>query len=181
MNILLLAGLAALAESALGLGLVLPGETTIVAIASMTTMGLVPLIAAVAVGATLGDHIGYFLGRRFGPRLEHTRLIGWTGAERWKRAADILERHGVVALLVSRMLPIVRTVMPAAAGAAGLAYYRFVVASVVGSLLWASLWVTAGSALRTLGQLLGTTMLGVLAAAAVLTALVLRARRVQPR
>lgn len=141
---LLLAGLVAFAESVLGVGLVLPGETTIVALVAASDMGSVwPMILAVALGATGGDHAGYLIGRRFGPRLEHTRVIAKIGPDRWNQAAQSLNRHGAFALLVSRMLPVIRTVMPAAAGAAGMGYVRFVGASVTGSLLWASLWVSA--------------------------------------
>lgn len=178
MIMLLLAGLAAFAESALGVGLVLPGETAIVALASMTsTHDILPMILAVALGATCGDHAGFLTGRRFGPRLEHSRVIRWTGVDRWHRATDMLNRRGGLALLISRMLPVVRTVMPAAAGAAGLGYRRFVGASIAGSLLWASLWVTAGSTLGALGELLSATVLTVLVVAVALTLVVLAGRR----
>ena len=49
----------------------------------------------------------------------------------------------------------VRTVMPAAAGVAGLRYVWFATASVAGPLVWATAWVSAGRMVRALGALVG--------------------------
>jgi membrane protein DedA with SNARE-associated domain len=176
---LLLAGLLAFAESAVGLGLLLPGETAIVALATTGSTATAPLVLAVAFGATAGDHVGYLVGRRWGTRLADTRLIHRVGVQRWERATDLLRRHGVAALLASRLLPVVRTVMPAVAGAAGLSYPRFATASVVGALAWASLWVGAGSTINALSQTVGTpVVIAVLAVVAATAALVTWCRRV---
>lgn len=177
-SVLLLAGLLAFAESALGLGFVLPGETAIVALATTGSVALVPMVLAVALGATAGDHVGYLVGRTWGRRLADTRLVRRMGVHRWERATDLLRRHGVPALLASRLLPVVRTVMPAAAGTAGLSYLRFASASVVGALAWASLWVGAGSTISALSQALGTpVVVALLALAAAVTALAMWWRR----
>ena len=47
--------------------------------------------------------------------------------------------------MLTRLVPVVRTLVPAIAGASGLPYRRFLPASLVGSLLWASTWVLAGN------------------------------------
>lgn len=83
--------------------------------------------------------------------------------------------------MVSRLLPLVRTLMPAAAGAARMRYGRFLAGSVAGSLLWTALWLGAGAlagqALPVVASSLGRVG-GVALAAIVLTAglLVLRRR-----
>ncbi len=167
----------AFAESALGVGLVFPGEATITGLAIATTgldrLGL--LGAAVALGAVAGDHAGYLVGRRFGGRLRATRLIGRAGVGRWDRATDQLRRHGMLAVLVSRLLPVVRTVMPAVAGVARLSYPRFLTASALGAVLWSGFWVGLGSGAR---ALLGTNVwiLGLVAVACILAVLLVPAR-----
>jgi membrane-associated protein len=57
------AGLA-FAESGLGLGMLVPGETAVVLLsATMDSAGqMIALGVVVMLGACLGDHVGYLLG-----------------------------------------------------------------------------------------------------------------------
>jgi membrane-associated protein len=172
----LLGFLFALAESGLGLGAVLPGE---VAISSLATNvdGLFPLLAlgiAVAIGASAGDHLGYVIGRVSGPRLRGSRLIARLGLERWDKASELMQAHGFWAILVSRLLPFVRTVMPAVAGAAHLRYPRFALASVLGATAWSTVWVGAGAGLAASGLLDNTPLVVTVVAAVALVAVVIR-------
>src|SRR5699024_8064141 len=105
-------------------------------------------LITVAAGASAGDHLGYWIGSRFGTRLRSSRVVRRIGVHRWERATTMLRRNGVLALVVSRLLPGVRTLMPAVAGAAGLGYGRFLAGSVVGAGLWSGLWVGVGAAAR---------------------------------
>lgn len=180
----LLGFLFALAESGLGLGAVVPGEVAISSLAaSIDGLALLGLGAAVALGAVVGDHIGLVLGRLGGSRLRETRLIGRIGVDRWDKAADLVQRHGFWAVLASRMLPLVRTVMPAVAGAAGLRYRTFLAASVIGALGWSSAWVGAGAGIGASGVLGHPWLIGSIAAVAVLVivARTIRRRRARPR
>jgi membrane-associated protein len=139
--------LLALAESGLGLGAFMPGEVAIsgLAAAAPGRAAAWSLGVAVAIGATTGDHIGYLVGRHGGPRLRESRVIARLGVVRWDRAAGLARRHGFWALLVSRLVPVVRTVMPLVAGAGGLRYRWFLLASILGAIAWSGLWVGAGS------------------------------------
>ncbi|MGA8257306.1 MAG: VTT domain-containing protein [Nocardioides sp.] len=150
----LAAAMLAFAEAALGLGAVLPGEVAIVALASgLNGTSTTVAILAVALAASTGDHVGYVLGRVYGTKLAETRLVEKVGRDKWDAATRLTQRYGVPALLVSRLLPFVRTLMPAVAGVAGLNYRRFVIASILGSLLWSLLWVGAGGLVSTAGIL----------------------------
>lgn len=169
----------ALAESGLGLGAILPGE---VAISSLATNvdGVLPLLLlgiAVALGASAGDHLGYVIGRISGPRLRGSRLIDRLGINRWDRASELMQAHGFWAILVSRLLPFVRTVMPAVAGAAHLRYPRFALASVLGATVWSTVWVGAGAGLAASGALNNTPIVVAVVAAVALVAVVVRVVR----
>lgn len=174
----------AFAESAFGLGFVVPGETAVLTLGAATGSGaeLSVAMVTVAVGAFAGDHTGYLIGRRYGSRLRETRVVRRIGPQHWDRATGLLRRHGVLALIISRLLPAVRTLMPAAAGAADVSYARFVAGSVVGAGLWSGLWVGLGAAARaTLPQMASTLgMAGWIAFAGVVlvaaTALLVRRR-----
>lgn len=145
----------ALGESGLGLGAIVPGEVAISSLAA-GAHGPFPILllgAAVAAGAIAGDHIGLLVGRFGGARLRESRLVRRLGVDRWDKAADLMQRHGFWAVLASRLLPVVRTVMPVVAGAAGLRYRWFLAASVIGGIGWASVWVGAGAGIGASGVL----------------------------
>ncbi|MET0448985.1 MAG: DedA family protein [Aeromicrobium sp.] len=145
----------AFAESGLGLGMVMPGETAVVVLASTmgSTLTLVLLGVAVTVGASLGDHVGYLLGRRYGDALGETRAVRRLGRHHLDRAMDLLRRRGGTAVFMTRLVPVVRTLTPAAAGASGLPYRRFAPASLAGSALWATVYVGGGSVIAGLASL----------------------------
>lgn len=137
----------AFAESGLGLGLVVPGETGVV-ILSTTVTGpgrFAAMVAVVSLGSTMGDHVGYLLGRRYGERLRHTRLVRRMGEESWERATAALHKYGPSAIYVTRLLPVVRSLTPAAAGVSQVRYVRFLPASLLGALTWAGLYVSVGA------------------------------------
>jgi membrane-associated protein len=169
----------ALAESGLGLGAILPGEVAISSLAANVD-GVLPLLflgIAVALGASAGDHLGYVIGRVGGPRLRGSRLIARLGLDRWDRASELMQAHGFWAILVSRLLPFVRTVMPAVAGAAHLRYPRFALASLLGAAVWSTVWVGAGAGLAASGLLDNTPLVVAAVVGVVATAIVVRVVR----
>jgi membrane-associated protein len=173
----------AFAESGLGLGMLLPGETAIVVLAATMSSGpeMVMLGIAVMVGATLGDHVGYLLGRRYGESLRETAVVRRLGVNHYDRATSLLRRRGGLAVFLTRLVPIIRTLTPAAAGASGLEYRRFAPASLAGSATWAAAYVGGGSIVATLTAVTTDTfgraswLLLVLLALAVIPVLFIRA------
>lgn len=164
----------AFAESGLGLGAVIPGEVAISGLAAGLdgTWALLALGLAVAIGATTADHLGLLIGRKGGTRLRESRLIARAGVGRWDRAAELVQEHGFWAVLASRLLPLVRTVMPVVAGAAGLRYRSFLAASLIGAAAWSSLWVGAGAGLAATGVLNDPWLVGGVVAVAVVVIVV---------
>jgi membrane-associated protein len=138
-----------LAECTIGLGFIAPGEAGLLVAA--TTVNSVPrfllLWLVVTVCAGIGDSIGYFIGRRFGPRLRETKLIQKYGTEGWDKATDILRRRGAWAVFFARFMPVVRTLTPAAAGTSGLPYRKFLPAVVAGAACWSAIHISIGAAL----------------------------------
>jgi membrane-associated protein len=141
-------GALTLAECTLGVGFIAPGETSLL-IAS-TTVTTVPrflvMWLVVSVCAVAGDSIGYLLGRRYGERLRDSRIVRKLGRQHWDRAGDLLRRRGGFAVFSARFLPVVRTLVPASAGASDLEYRRFLPASIAGAVCWSALHIGIGSA-----------------------------------
>jgi membrane-associated protein len=130
------------AETALVLGLFLPGELAVVAagiMASREDVGLAPVVLAAIAGSILGDSLGYFAGRKY-----RTTVSRRLTAARWKRAKAWLQRRGGPAILMARFTAFVRSVMPAVAGAARFPYRRFLLWSSAAGVTWGSASVLLG-------------------------------------
>lgn len=113
---------------------------------AVTGSRLTLLVAVVASGACTGDHVGYLLGRRHGHRLHQSHLVQRLGTEHRDRALEALRRHGAPAVFLSRLLPVLRSLTPGAAGTSGVNYARFLAASAAGATVWAAVGVSAGAA-----------------------------------
>ncbi|OLF16569.1 DedA family protein [Actinophytocola xanthii] len=174
------------AECTIGLGFIAPGEGGLLIAATTvdSVSRFLVLWAVVTVCAGLGDSIGYYIGRRFGPQLRETKLIQKYGVEGWDKATDILRRRGAWAVFFARFLPVVRTLTPAAAGTSGLAYRKFLPAVVAGAACWSALHIAIGAALgeaakRIEGMITtgGLVVVGGLAVALVVTVAVRKRRK----
>ncbi|GAA4890142.1 DedA family protein [Saccharopolyspora cebuensis] len=144
--LVLVTGALVLGECTIGLGFLVPGESgLLIASAAVTDLGFFfTLSGVVAACAALGDNIGYWLGRRYRLKMRETRVVRKLGQQHWDRAGRLLRRYGIGAVLVARFLPVVRTLTPAAAGASGLGYGRFLAASLIGAVSWSALHVSIG-------------------------------------
>jgi len=156
-GLLSLSGWAALAflftlpalEAPAFLGLILPGELALLLGGVLASQGRVPLAAALAVGtagAVAGDSAGYWIGRRWGPRLLASRLGRRVGPARLHRVESLLLAGGGRALVVGRCTAGARVVLPGLAGMLGLRYRSFALWTGVAATLWAVAHVLAGYA-----------------------------------
>lgn len=129
---------AAYFETAAFLGIVVPGETMMLAGGAAAGVSGTPIgviIGAAVVGAAMGDATGYFLGRRYGAALLQRRYFR-RFSEPVDRAGAFLERHGWWALILARFMAMFRAVVPFAAGAAHMPYRRFAIGNISGSILY---------------------------------------------
>jgi membrane protein DedA with SNARE-associated domain len=130
------------------LGVPLPAVPALVAIGALAAGGEVsipPVLGAIAVAALAVDLSWYELGRRRGTRA--LALVGRLSAEPEvyvRRARELFQRYGLVAVLVAKFVPGVTALMPPLAGALGMRRARFVVAEVVGVVMWAAGWLALG-------------------------------------
>jgi membrane-associated protein len=143
------------AESGILLGFFLPGDTVLFAAGLLsgdpdTHLSLPLLIVVVLVAAVAGDAVGYWLGARAGLPLLEGRNGRVLNAANLARAERFYERYGVLAVVIARWIPWVRTFTPVLAGVAGMPYRRFLPANVVGAVCW-------GAGLLTLGHLAAST------------------------
>jgi membrane protein DedA with SNARE-associated domain/membrane-associated phospholipid phosphatase len=144
----LLVGFFAFAETGAFIGLVVPGETTMLlggAVAGQGAIDIYLLIAIAWFAAWLGDTTSFFLGRRLGREfvLEHGPRVGITN-ERFEKVEDYFDRHGGKTIFIGRWISLVRALAPFIAGSSRMNYRAFVPYSVLGTGLWASLHILVG-------------------------------------
>lgn len=153
-----------LGESAAFVGLVLPGETALLAGGAVAALGhtsLPVLIGVAAVGAITGDAVGYWIGRWLGPAARTSRAGRWVGGARWDRAEDVMVRRGGVAVLTGRWVGVLRALVPAVAGMTGMPFRSYMLYNVIGGVVWVTGVSTAG---YLAGSALGASALGYLSA-----------------
>jgi membrane-associated protein len=108
-----------------------------------------PLLIAVGiVSASVGDQIGYWLGRRYGRALlERPWMASMLPTERMMLHIDALvARHGAWAVLVARFLPGVRMLAGPVAGISRMPFGAFTIANVGGAFLYVPFAVGLGYA-----------------------------------
>lgn len=144
----LVVGLLVFFEVAIVIGFFVPGEiATIIGgvIASQHDANVVLMIVVVVAAATVGNVVGYDVGRLIGPWLFSRRpLAGHAGV---KRAQGLVARRGAPAVIAGRFVVVVRAVLPGLVGMSGMTRRRFALLSAVGALVWGTLWVLVGFAL----------------------------------
>ncbi|WP_419907905.1 DedA family protein [Hoeflea sp.] len=130
------------------LGLPLPGETLIIfasGIAALGQMNIVGIAVTAFAAAVVGDNIGYLIGRRLGRPLivHHGSRFGITH-ERLAAAEDLIQKRGPIVVAFARFFVLLRQLNGIAAGTAGMHWFRFLVANMIGAALWVGLWTTVG-------------------------------------
>ncbi|MEG9224630.1 VTT domain-containing protein [Aeromicrobium sp. Sec7.5] len=129
------------AETGLLVGFFLPGDSLLFITGALVAshvihlpLGLVAL--AVVVAAAAGDQVGYLIGHRWGPRVfarPDSRLFR---QEHVAVAEEFFLKHGPVAVISARFVPVVRTFTPVVAGVAMMPRRRFTTYNIIGALAW---------------------------------------------
>lgn len=153
----LLAGLAIMLETSLFIGLLVPGDAVLLLAATgVNSWGSwLALVVAGIVGALIGESIGYAIGRWAGEPVKRSWVGRVIGVARWEQAERYLQRRGMLAVFVSRYLPVLHSVVPVTAGMAKMPYRRFMAATVPACTLWALVYVTVGALATASYQALG--------------------------
>lgn len=138
-------------ESGVFFGFFLPGGSMLFTaglLASRDVFSVWLLIPLVTLAAVLGDSAGYWFGNRVGVALFFRKNSRFFKHEYLEQAKEFYERHGVLAVVLARFVPIVRTFAPIIAGIVRMRYRTFLSYNIVGGILW-------GAGMTFLGYYLG--------------------------
>ena len=150
----------AFGESFAFLSLLFPGTTLLIAAGTLMSGGTLPyapvLIGAV-LGATLGDSVSYWIGRRYGGGI--ARIWPFSrNPELLPSGVRFFAKHGGKSVFIGRFFGPMRAVIPLAAGVMRMPRGWFWFANVASALVWAPMLLFAGDAVGDLGdRLIGST------------------------
>jgi membrane protein DedA with SNARE-associated domain len=167
-------------------GLPVPGETMLLAGAALAHAGRLAfgwVIVSAIGGATLGDNLGFFIGRHGGRLLavRYGSAIGVT-EQRLAEFDRFFVRHGGGTVFVARFITGLRVVGAVLAGASGLAWSTFLFYNAAGAVAWSLVigavgYVLAYSWDRVVRLVGGAGMAALVAFIALVVFGMLRARR----
>ncbi len=148
-------------------GLPLPGESLMIAAALYAAathrLDILVIVPVAAVGAIVGDQIGYFIGRSIGFRVlsRWGRRIGLS-EERLELGRYLFRRYGGRVVFLGRFVAVLRTFVALLAGANQMAWHSFLIWNALGGIGWTSLYgfgaYVLGDAVRRVSGPVGIAM-----------------------
>lgn len=122
----------------------LPGDSLIfvaATLASQKALNIFILWTAFTVASIAGDSVNYWVGTRFGHKLEASKSLR---KDYLQKTQDFYARYGKKTLVMARFIPVVRTFAPFVAGMGRMNYRDFLIYNVVGGVAWVSFFTFVG-------------------------------------
>ena len=143
-----LVAILAFLETGAFVGLVAPGEFTVLlggAVAGQGDISLPLILAITWLSAFLGDTVSFLLGARLGREflIKHGERVRIT-PERLKQVEDYFAKHGGKTIIIGRFIGLVRALAPFIAGTSKMPYSNFAPYSIIGTGLWATTFILIG-------------------------------------
>jgi len=134
-------------ETGFFVGFFLPGDSLLVTAGVLSAGEVIPLqwlLLPVMLCAIVGDQIGYWIGRAAGVTLYKKEESLFFRRKHLERAHDFYEKYGGRAVILARFVPIIRTFCPPVAGAAKMAYARYLTYDIFGGVFWVGTMILGG-------------------------------------
>lgn len=139
------------AETGLFVGFFLPGDSLLFVTGmslslnnSLSGFGVVAVLVFICLAGILGNFAGYWFGIKSGPILYQRESTLFFKKKHLVAAHEFYEKHGVVAIVLARFLPIIRTFAPIVAGIVNMNYKKFSLLNILGSVGWVCAMVLIG-------------------------------------
>lgn len=129
-----------LLESGLLIGFFFPGDSLLFTAGFLASQGFFDikiLIVGCFVAAVAGDSIGYYIGKKLGPKIFNKEKSIFFHKKHLDRAQRFYDKHGGKTIILARFLPVVRAFAPVVAGASKMNYRKFAIFNLIGGVFWA--------------------------------------------
>lgn len=147
------------AETGLMAGFFLPGDSLLFVsgIYSKTLVNSLPgyqssfdlldlfiLVLLITICGSLGNLLGFWFGKQSGQLLFKRKDTFFFKKRHLSQAETFFDKHGTLALILARFLPIIRTFTPVVAGVVGMGKVKFITYSIFGMIFWATFMLFSG-------------------------------------
>lgn len=107
-------------------------------------LNLAVLLILLSLAAILGNTSNYWIGRKLGQSIIDSGRVKALTPQRLQRTQTFFDKYGLLAVVLTRFFPIIRTFAPFIAGLGGMHFARFSIFNVVGGVLWVCLFTLLG-------------------------------------
>lgn len=127
------------AETGLFFGFFLPGDSLLFTaglLASQHFFNIFILFPSMLLASILGYSLSYWVGAKMGNWLIHRPDSIWFKKRYLDEAKQFYNRHGGKALILGRLLPVIRTFVPLVAGMTFLPFRKYNLYNILGAIFW---------------------------------------------
>jgi membrane-associated protein len=124
----------------------LPGDSLLFAAGAFAASGslsLAALILVLGLAAVLGNTVNYGVGRFLGHRLLGAKR-SLVKPQHLARTQEFFGRYGAKTIVITRFMPILRTIAPFVAGLGQMRYLEFMTYNVIGGVAWVLICTVSG-------------------------------------
>lgn len=125
----------------------LPGDSLLFvagAFAGAGQLHIGVLAVILILAAFLGDNTNFFVGKFIGQKLFSNPNSKIFRKDILDKTHEFYEKHGSKAIIIARFIPLVRTFAPFVAGVGQMTYRKFLLFSIIASLLWVIIFLFGG-------------------------------------
>jgi membrane-associated protein len=126
----------------------LPGDSLLFAAGALiaggnTGLSIYVLALILIAAAFLGNTANYLVGNYLGPKVfkEKNKILK---LEYYVRTQAFFDKHGAIAVILSRFMPIIRTIAPFVAGVGRMPFLKYSLYNIIGGVSWILVFLFAG-------------------------------------
>jgi membrane-associated protein len=126
----------------------LPGDSLLFAAGALIAQGgtglsIYMLAIILIIAAFAGNTVNYLLGGYLGPKVfkEKNKILK---LEYYLQTQAFFEKHGAIAVILSRFMPIIRTIAPFVAGVSRMPLLKYSLYNIIGGASWIIVFLFAG-------------------------------------
>jgi membrane-associated protein len=125
----------------------LPGDSLIFAIGAVAKMANLNIVLAyllLITAAVTGNLVNYCIGHTIGQKIFEKETHRFIKVEYLIKTQAFYDKHGGIAIILSRFMPIIRTFAPFVAGIGKMNFLKFFIYNLIGGFSWVTLLLFSG-------------------------------------
>ena len=125
----------------------LPGDSLLFVLGAMAAAGnfqIMVLILGLSLAAISGNMLNYAIGGLLSKRVMNNHPLPFVNQGHIRRTHEFFEKYGGKTIIITRFVPIIRTLAPFIAGVGSMSYGRFTLYNIIGGTGWVLVGILSG-------------------------------------